>query len=305
MKGLPHRQEIAVLLLRREIVDPVERAEEDAAAVDLGLGLLNDDDIVRVVAVLHYAVTEIVATVHHLRDEDTVMIAIEDHHLAIIHHPRGTLVILHLPIIADHLHQVTATLVHRLLFVDLLRREEAEEIVDDVTKDRPVSVCWCEMCHPTLPHRIFTRPLEGLVKFEMFTFRATIIRDSTKVRKVVSKYHQFSQSITVFLTKSRLSLGFAFIEFASAAQAAEARDEMDRFLVKGRELEVVFAQERRKTPNEMRGRVVNQQNRGGERSNYERSSSFERAKQREKKDGRRKESQPEAGQEGPGAGKED
>jgi hypothetical protein len=31
---------------------------------------------------------------------------------------------------------------------------------------------------------------------------------------------------------------------------------MDRFVVKGRQLEVVFAQERRKTPNEMRGRVV-------------------------------------------------
>ena len=38
--------------------------------------------------------------------------------------------------------------------------------------------------------------------------------------------------------------------------AREARDEMDRFVIRGRELEVVFAQERRKTPNEVRGRVV-------------------------------------------------
>jgi RNA recognition motif-containing protein len=61
--------------------------------------------------------------------------------------------------------------------------------------------------------------------------------------------------------------GFAFIEYATDQMAREARDEMDRFVVKGRELEVVFAQERRKTPNEMRGRVVNHQNRGrdGER----------------------------------------
>ena len=44
---------------------------------------------------------------------------------------------------------------------------------------------------------------------------------------------------------------------------------------------MVFAQEKRKTPGEMRGRVVNQQNRGRERSNFDRSSSFERAKQRE------------------------
>jgi len=63
--------------------------------------------------------------------------------------------------------------------------------------------------------------------------------------------------------------------------AAEARAEMDRFVIKGRELEVVFAQERRKTPNEMRGRVVNQQNhRVPDRR--ERSSSFERH-QREQK----------------------
>lgn len=71
--------------------------------------------------------------------------------------------------------------------------------------------------------------------------------------------------------------GFAFIEYATPMMAAEARAEMDRFLIKGRELEVVFAQERRKTPNEMRGRVVNQQN----HEVRERSSSFERHKQRE------------------------
>ena len=63
--------------------------------------------------------------------------------------------------------------------------------------------------------------------------------------------------------------GFAFIEYANADMAREARDEMDRFVIKGRQLEVVFAQERRKTPNEMRCRVVNQQNRG-------RGPSFER-----------------------------
>ena len=50
---------------------------------------------------------------------------------------------------------------------------------------------------------------------------------------------------------------------------------MNRFLLKGRELEVVFAQERRKTPNEMRGRVVSS---GSERGGFERSSSFDRYK---------------------------
>ena len=71
--------------------------------------------------------------------------------------------------------------------------------------------------------------------------------------------------------------GFAFIEYATPERAAEARDEMNRFVIKGREIEVVFAQERRKTPNEMRGRVVNQQNHRVEDGiRQERSSSFER-----------------------------
>ena len=60
---------------------------------------------------------------------------------------------------------------------------------------------------------------------------------------------------------------------------------MDRFNIKGCVLEVVFAQERRKSPNEMRGRVVNQQNHARGR---ERSSSFERhQKQRRRDEGRR------------------
>ena len=54
---------------------------------------------------------------------------------------------------------------------------------------------------------------------------------------------------------SRQPKGFAFIEYATPAMAYEARQEMDRFVIKGREIEVVFAQERRKTPNEMRGRI--------------------------------------------------
>ena len=38
---------------------------------------------------------------------------------------------------------------------------------------------------------------------------------------------------------------------------------MNKFLMKGRELEVVYAQEKRKTPNEMRGRVVDGKSRTG------------------------------------------
>lgn len=59
--------------------------------------------------------------------------------------------------------------------------------------------------------------------------------------------------------------GFAFIEYATAEMAREAREEMNKFLMKGMALEVVYAQEKRKTPNEMRGRVVDGDGGGGRR----------------------------------------
>ena len=93
--------------------------------------------------------------------------------------------------------------------------------------------------------------------------------------------------------------GFAFVEYATAAMAAEAREEMDHFKVRGHELEVVFAQERRKTPNEMRVRTGpgsgggsagggSAGGGGGGRgpAEFERSSSFERHRQRQR-DGER------------------
>jgi RNA recognition motif-containing protein len=87
--------------------------------------------------------------------------------------------------------------------------------------------------------------------------------------------------------------GFAFIEYANPDMAREARDEMDRFKIKGRELEVVFAQERRKTPNEMRGRSGGGGGGGGDGggrgpNEFERSSSFERHRQRERGRDRRR-----------------
>lgn len=72
--------------------------------------------------------------------------------------------------------------------------------------------------------------------------------------------------------------GFAFIEYATPEAAAEARDEMNKFLIKGMELEVVYAQEKRKTPNEMRGRVVHgdEKRDGGGRRGGGRDDDFQR-----------------------------
>jgi len=89
---------------------------------------------------------------------------------------------------------------------------------------------------------------------------------------------------------SQQTKGFAFIEYANPDMAREAREEMDRFKIKGRELEVVFAQERRKTPNEMRGRGGGSGSGGGNPrggpAEFERSSSFERHRHRQRDGGR-------------------
>lgn len=83
--------------------------------------------------------------------------------------------------------------------------------------------------------------------------------------------------------------GFAFIEYATREQARAAKDEMNHFLMKGRELEVVFAQEKRKSPGEMIHRSEGDTD-GGEvgvggsnsrAGSFERSSSFERHRRRE------------------------
>ena len=98
--------------------------------------------------------------------------------------------------------------------------------------------------------------------------------------------------------------GFAFIEYANLDQAREARDEMDRFRIKGCELEVVFAQEKRKSPNEMRGRDDGGERRGaggGGRGggDFERSSSFERMKQRRRDEERRRDQEKRSSDEKP------
>ncbi len=64
--------------------------------------------------------------------------------------------------------------------------------------------------------------------------------------------------------------GFAFVEYATHEEAKAAKEEMNRFLLKGRELEVVFAQEKRKSAVEMRTRSGNVGGGGG--GSFDRSS---------------------------------
>ena len=80
---------------------------------------------------------------------------------------------------------------------------------------------------------------------------------------------------------SKQPKGFAFIEYATHEQAKAAREEMNRFLMKGRELEVVFAQEKRKTPGEMRVRTDSPDAPNSRNGSFDRSSSFERHRRKE------------------------
>ena len=48
--------------------------------------------------------------------------------------------------------------------------------------------------------------------------------------------------------------GFGFVQFVDSADASEAKYQMDGQILMGRELTVVFAQENRKKPSDMRAR---------------------------------------------------
>lgn len=57
-----------------------------------------------------------------------------------------------------------------------------------------------------------------------------------------------------YMLKCRNPRGFGFVQFMDPADAADAKHHMDGYLLLGRELTVVFAEENRKKPTEMRER---------------------------------------------------
>jgi RNA recognition motif-containing protein len=82
---------------------------------------------------------------------------------------------------------------------------------------------------------------------------------------------------------TRKSRGFAFIEFRDFRDAQEACDALDRYELDGREIGVVFAQEKRKTPDQMRGRDTRRRrsrSRSYRRSRSPRSRSRSRSRRR-------------------------
>lgn len=55
-----------------------------------------------------------------------------------------------------------------------------------------------------------------------------------------------------FVNKCRKPRGFGFVKFRCPEDAAEAKAHLNRSVIGGREIKIVFAEENRKTPREMR-----------------------------------------------------
>ena len=59
----------------------------------------------------------------------------------------------------------------------------------------------------------------------------------------------------MFLFYCREARGFGFVQFLDAVDAAEAKRHMDHQIFRGREITVVFAEENRKRPEQMRAKA--------------------------------------------------
>eukprot|EP00638_Chattonella_subsalsa_P014881 CAMPEP_0117829698 /NCGR_PEP_ID=MMETSP0949-20121206/8020_1 /TAXON_ID=44440 /ORGANISM="Chattonella subsalsa, Strain CCMP2191" /LENGTH=113 /DNA_ID=CAMNT_0005670497 /DNA_START=30 /DNA_END=368 /DNA_ORIENTATION=+ len=76
----------------------------------------------------------------------------------------------------------------------------------------------------------------------------------TRPNDIRYAFEKFGDVRDVYIPKDHRTgepRGFAFVEFFDYRDAADAVDEMQGFNLDGRDLAVQFAQERRKTPQEM------------------------------------------------------
>uniref|UniRef100_A0AAV1V431 RRM domain-containing protein n=1 Tax=Peronospora matthiolae TaxID=2874970 RepID=A0AAV1V431_9STRA len=93
---------------------------------------------------------------------------------------------------------------------------------------------------------------------------------SEDIRK---EFEQYGQVRDVYIPRdfhTKEPKGFAFVEFRSEHEADEARRNLDGMRIDGRDIRVVFAQERRKSTDQMRERERTER-RGGDRRSRSRS----------------------------------
>eukprot|EP01038_Epipyxis_sp_PR26KG_P004978 gene4978-6961_t len=85
-----------------------------------------------------------------------------------------------------------------------------------------------------------------LVRNLSYTIRAE------EIKKIMNKYGDVRDVYIPTDYYTKRPRGFAFVEFYNKRDAADALDSLDRYELDGRELSIVFAKDRRKTPDEMR-----------------------------------------------------
>merc|ERR1740130_1447678 len=79
----------------------------------------------------------------------------------------------------------------------------------------------------------------------------------TTIDDIKHAFEKYGEVKDVYLPKDYHTgelRGFGFVEFIDERDALDAKEEMDRRQFDGREITVIFAQDRRKTPDEMRVR---------------------------------------------------
>ncbi|CAI5739361.1 unnamed protein product [Hyaloperonospora brassicae] len=89
---------------------------------------------------------------------------------------------------------------------------------------------------------------------------------SEDIRK---EFEQYGQVRDVYIPRdfhTKEPKGFAFVEFHSEHEADDARRNLDGMRIDGRDIRVVFAQERRKSTDQMRERERKERRGGGRRS---------------------------------------
>lgn len=79
----------------------------------------------------------------------------------------------------------------------------------------------------------------------------TLLGQSSEVNVTHFQYFQFFNFNFFVCREPR---GFGFVQFVDPADAAEAKYQMDGQILLGRQLTVVFAEENRKKPSDMRVR---------------------------------------------------
>ncbi|KAL8142867.1 hypothetical protein V2J09_015899 [Rumex salicifolius] len=119
------------------------------------------------------------------------------------------------------------------------------------------------------------------------------LRHDCRSEDLRSEFGRFGPIKDIYLPRDYYSgepRGFGFVQFVDPADATDAKYELDGYVLLGRELTVVFAEENRKKPSEMRQRErlrsISPRGRSYDRRSYSRSPYGSRSRSQDSYDRR-------------------